>query len=193
MPGILIKTRFSSTTPTSQPTKKKDGMASHSSALTQLNGKCCRARLPKRPLVRLSSSSSIQSALLIVLSLTHSWSLSPPCNTWKLLRLSCATCPTMAESFCCSFVVLQPKGYKSSTMHMLPEHPPASSALHLCRAQLWPGLACFLSGCSVSGNEKSNRTTHNGKSRQQDEANAWNEMEWAVKRNEMKWNGTWAQ
>lgn len=131
MPGILIKTRFSSTTPTSQPTKKKDGTASHSSALTQLNGKCCRARLPKRPLVRLSSSSSIQSALLIVLSLslTHSWSLSPPCNTWKLLRLSCATCPTMAESFCCSFVVLQPKGYKSSTMHMLPEHPPAPPSI----------------------------------------------------------------
>lgn len=75
MPGILIKTRFSSTTPTSQPTKKKDGMASHSSALTQLNGKCCRARLPKRPLVRLSSSSSIQSALLIVLSPSLSLSL----------------------------------------------------------------------------------------------------------------------
>lgn len=77
MPGILIKTRFSSTTPTSQPTKKKDGTASHSSALTQLNGKCCRARLPKRPLVRLSSSSSIQSALLIVLSPSLSLTLDP--------------------------------------------------------------------------------------------------------------------
>lgn len=68
---------------------------------------------------------------------------------------------------------------------------PPSSALHLCRAQLWPGLACFLSGCSVSGNEKSNRTTHNGKSRQaarRGERMEWNGMGSKTEWNEMEWN-----
>lgn len=128
---------------------------------------------------------------LLSLSLSHSLLLSLtlpfplPYSTWKLLRLSCATCPTMAESFCCSsfvvvvVVVLQPKGYKSSTMHMLPEHLQLRSSPALpC-----PGLL-LLASCAVRA-EMKNQIEQLIMARRGER----NGMDWHGQKNGMKWNG----